>query len=258
MNLLTSHGKIPRWYNKYSKYYDAFNEGFGVETINRAVEKILRKHRVKAVLDNACGTGFQVFWLAKCGYSVIGSDINPGMLKIAREKAKKGKVNVRFLKGDMRTIKVGSFDAVITIYNAIGHLTKGGFEKALRNIYKNLNFGGIYVFDILNLNQIMNESITNQTVDYVRTMGDIKLREIEYSVINKDGIMISYVTNYIQKGTGKPRISKYIETLQLYTAKELKQMLTKNGFKVLGQYGKDGSKFSERKTRSILTVAKKQ
>jgi SAM-dependent methyltransferase len=43
------------------------------------------------------------------------------------------------------------FDAVITIFNAVGHLTKSGFEKAIRNIHRNLNAGGIYVFDILNL-----------------------------------------------------------------------------------------------------------
>lgn len=48
----------------------------------------------------------------------------------------------------MRDIKVGSFDAVITIFNAVGYLTKKGFEKAMRNIYNNLNNNGLYVFDI--------------------------------------------------------------------------------------------------------------
>ncbi len=35
-------------------------------------------------------------------------------------------------------------------------------------------------------------------------------------------------------------------------------MLARNGFKVLGQYSIDGSKFSEQKTERILTVARKQ
>jgi hypothetical protein len=50
----------------------------------------------------------------------------------------------------MRTLKIGLFDAVITISNAVGHLTKAGFEKAMRSINKNLKEGGIYIFDIFN------------------------------------------------------------------------------------------------------------
>jgi len=53
-------------------------------------------------------------------------------------------------------------------------------------------------------------------------------------------------------------MSKGVTTLQLYTAKELKGMLIRNGFKVLGQYGIDGSKFSSKQTERIVTVAKKQ
>lgn len=74
------------------------------------------------------------------------------MLKIARRNAKQEKINVSLLQGDMRNISVGKFDAAITIFNAIGHLTKSGFEKAMRNIHRNLHDGGIYVFDIFNLN----------------------------------------------------------------------------------------------------------
>jgi SAM-dependent methyltransferase len=253
------HGKLPNWYNKDSEYFDEIHENRpSTKLINRTVEKILKKYRVKTVLDLTCGTGSQVFWLAKRGYNVTGSDISQGMLKIARGRAKKEKISVRLLKGDMRTIKVGSFDAAITIFNAVGHLTKAGFEKAMRNIRENLNFGGIYVFDIANLSYVRDAgNIADWTIDWIRTIGDTKLRKIQYSIINKKGVTISYTTNYVQKGSGEPKISKHIGTLQLYTAKELKELLTRNGFEVLGQYGMDGSKFSEKKTKSILTVAKK-
>ena len=61
------------------------------------------------------------------------------------------KIDVKFIDGDMRTLKAGKFDAVITIFNAVGHLTKASFVKAMKNIHQNLKSGGIYVFDILNL-----------------------------------------------------------------------------------------------------------
>src|SRR5476649_881288 len=123
------HGKIPNWYNKDSKYEEAINEDTpNSRTTNKTIERILKKHKAKTVLDLTCGTGSQVFWLLKRGYQVSGSDISKGMLKIAETKAKKEKIKIKFLRGDVRTINVGKYDAAITIFNAVGHLSKAGFE----------------------------------------------------------------------------------------------------------------------------------
>ena len=161
------------------------------------------------------------------------------------------------MRGDMRTMKVGKFDAVLTIFNAIGHLTKAGFEKTMHNIHRNLNDGGIYIFDILNLNYVVNDdNITKLSHEWIKTIENIKVREIQHSRIDNKGILISYTTFYTQKG-GKQKTSKHTETLQLYTAKELREMLIRNGFKILGQCGIDGLKFVENKTDRILMIARK-
>ena len=76
---------LPLNYNKLSLW--ATGEVSPV-LVNRYIGKMLKKYRVKTVLDLACGTGSQVFWLAKHGYKVTGVDISPGMLKIAKENAK--------------------------------------------------------------------------------------------------------------------------------------------------------------------------
>ena len=222
------HGKIPDWYNKESEHYDTFNENTpNSKTTNTTIEKILKKHKVKTVLDLTCGTGSQVFWLTERGYKVTGSDISPGMLKIAKRKAKRDKISVELLQGDMRSIKVGQFDAAITIFNAIGHLTKAGFEKAMRNIHKNLDEGGIYVFDIFNLNYFMSDdNITKLSIEWLRAVGNTKLREIQHSVLDNKGVLFSYTTNYVQKDSGKLKMSQSVGTLQLYSAEELRDMLT--------------------------------
>ena len=49
-----------------------------------------------------------------------------------------------------------------------------------------------------------------------------------------------------------------MQTLQIYTADQLKDLLNKNGFKVIEQWGIDGSKFIENRTDRILTIAQKQ
>lgn len=258
MNLLSHHSAKPSHYNKEAENYDTFNEKSSEQT-NEVIGKILKKYRVQTVLDLTCGTGSQVFWLAKRGYEVVGSDINSNMLKIARSKARKEKSGVKFLKGDMRTIKVGQFDAVITIFNAVGHLTKLDFEKTMQNIHNNLKAGGLYVFDINNLSYLTQDNhITDLTIDWQKMAGDTKIRDIQYSTIDKDGILASYTTSYVQKGSSKPKISRSTQTLQVYTAKQLREMLHRNGFKVLGQCGIDGSRFVESKTDRIVMIAKKQ
>ncbi len=62
----------------------------------------------------------------------------------------------------------------------------------------------------------------------------------------------------IQKNADKPKKFNNKFSLQIYTAKELQEMLTINGFETIGQYGIDGSEFLEDKTISILTIAKKK
>lgn len=159
----------------------------------------------------------------------------------------------------MRTINVGKFDAVITIFNAIGHLTKTGFEKAMRNIHRNLNNGGIYIFDIINLSYVNDgDNIIKMSYEAVENIGKTKIRNIQHSIINNEGILISYNTLYEQNGSGNLKTSKGVITLQLYTAKELKEMLIRNGFKVLSQCGIDGSKYLGKQTDRIVTVAQKQ
>lgn len=247
----------PSHYNKEAESYDAFNEKSS-EQINHLIEKILNAHKVKTVLDLTCGTGSQVLWLAKRGYEVIGSDINAKMLSIAKHKAKQEKFFLKFLKGDMRTIRIGEFDAVITIFNAIGHFTKLDFEEAMRNVHKNLKESGLYIFDIFNLNYLLKgNNITKLTIDWQEIVGDTKVRQIQYSTISKDGILASYDTYFEQKGANKPKISRSSQTLQVYNSKQLTEMLERSGFQVLDQCGIDGSKFIKNTTERIFTIAKK-
>jgi 2-polyprenyl-3-methyl-5-hydroxy-6-metoxy-1,4-benzoquinol methylase len=136
-------------YDADAENYDQFNED-NSKQVNQTVENILAKYQGKTVRDLTCGTGTQVFWLAKRGYEVSGSDFNTKMLDIAKKKAQEEKLNLTFSWGDMRSVKRGEFDAVITIFNAVGHLTKTDFELAMRNIGANLKKGGVYIFDIFN------------------------------------------------------------------------------------------------------------
>lgn len=248
----------PSHYNKEAPHYDAFNENKSA-VINKLIESVFKKYHIKTVLDLSCGTGSQVFWLAERGFDVKGYDINAKMLQIAKDKAKKEKLDLKFIKGDMRTTQAGQFDAVITIFNAVGHLTQKDFEIAIRNIHKNLKNKGLYIFDIFNLSYLLkDDNITKLTVDWQTKSDDTTAREIQYSTINEEGILASYDIYHEQKKDRDPKITNAYQTLQIYSAKQLKSMLEKNGFKVLRQCDIDGSRFYEQKSNRIVTIAKKK
>lgn len=250
---------LPLEYKKLPKFFDAHNVSADTDAKNQAIEKLLKKYGVKSVLDMTCGTGSQVFHLSEAGYQVTGSDLSSALIQIARDKALLHKKSAEFIEGDIRTLKVGKFDAVITMFNAIGHLSKSGFTKAIRNIHSNLKTGGIYVFDIFNLQAMTDQVVAELACHTNKKIGDTQLLQSQCSTIDHaKGQLTSYDSYMIQTNVEAPKTLHNKFTLQIYSAQELQDILAKNGFEILGQYNIYGEKFIPSKTINILTVAKKK
>lgn len=250
---------LPLEYQHMPEYFDAHNVSQETEAKNAVIEMLLKNQQVKTVLDMTCGTGSQVFYLAERGYEVVGSDFSPALIEMARKKANKAGKNITFIDGDVRELQVGKFDAVITIFNAIGHLTKVDFEKALRNIHANLKEGGIYVFDIFNLQAITDDVIHDFAMDIESVVNHAKMRNVQHSEIDrKRGLLTSHDHYTILKDESEPEIYNNTFSLQIYTAKELQEILSRNGFDTIHQYDMAGNDLIENKSLNILTVAKKK
>lgn len=248
---------LPLEYNELSHYFDALSSD-NDDSKNAVIENILKKYNVKTILDLTCGTGSQVLYLAKHAYQVIGADFSHKLITIAREKAKQQKLDVTFLDGDMRTIHAGTFDAVITIFNAIGHLTKDDFGAALDNITRNLTPNGLYVFDIFNLQAMTDEHVHNLAMDTQKTIDATHIHHSQYSTLDrKMGQLTSYDHYTIKRDFDNPVIMTNQFTLQIYTVQELQNILFQHSFSILEQYGINGESFDENATLQILVVAKK-
>lgn len=249
---------LPLEYQELPEYFDAHNVNEETESKNSLVEKLLNKHSVKTVLDLTCGTGSQVFYLSERGYDVTGSDFSPSLLKIARAKASSIKKEVQFIDGDMRHIQVGQFDAAITMFNAIGHLTKDEFAEALQNIHSNLQSDGIYVFDIFNLEAMTDEVISTFVMDINKLIDGVRIHNTQYSEIDlAKSLLTSYDTYTIYKDATSPEIKKNTFSLQIYSAAELESILYQNGFRVIEQSDIAGNDFIPKESLNILIVAKK-
>jgi len=138
-------------------------------------------------------------------------------------------------------------------------LTKPGFAKTLKNIRSNLKNGGIYVFDILNLEAMTDSAVADLAYYVHKKIDDTQILAIQCSTLDrKNGILTSYDNYLVQKKADKPKRFHHKFSLQIYTAQELQEILAKNGFEIINQFGMDKEKFLKNKTTNILTVARKK
>jgi len=245
------------YYDTRVETYDEFNE-CNSGAINSLLIRILTERNITTVFDMTCGTGSQVLALTKAGFKVTGSDISPKMLEIAKQKLSKF-TTTSILQGDCRTINAGEFEAVITIFNSIGHLTREDFQITLDNIYRNLKPGGLYIFDIFNL-EYLKTNIARLTIDNTKTLSPNEaIREVQFSTISDDGILTSHSTYIAHNHHDKTLdISHgYDNTLQVYRITELQNMLKSSGFITLQQTDIHGSELSKHATERVLTIAQR-
>lgn len=93
------------------------------------------------VLDLACGTGDLAFGAASRGASVIGLDLTPKMIALARRRPESAGANVQWIAGDMTRLPLpdASFDVITTGY---GLRNVPDLPTALAEIHRVLTPGG--------------------------------------------------------------------------------------------------------------------
>jgi SAM-dependent methyltransferase len=143
---------MKRIFQSYGKYYDLIYADKDYEKECDFLEEIFKKHSKfmpKTILDGGCGTGGHAIPLAKRDYKVTGIDLSEEMIKIAKEKASKNKVNVDFNVMDLRELKLYKrFDACICMFAVLDYLTNTkDLLKALSNIREHLKVGSLLIFD---------------------------------------------------------------------------------------------------------------
>lgn len=234
-------------YTQLSKYYDKFYYIKNYEMEVDFIFKILEKYKIKTtkILDVGCGTGNHDRLLILKGFYVTGVDLNEEMLDIARKKVKKGV----FLKGDMKnldSVVSGEFDAVLFMYNSIGYNTNvSDFRKTLKGVYNHLRKGGVLIFDL---------STKNHNSDFTRNFFFSDKNSFGFKHLNSriNNRIIENSSDYlIKEGSNFIVIRNDIQKFGLYTDKQVKFMMKRQGFKTLIFHGWS---FKKRKSRTSIFV----
>lgn len=251
---------LPLEYDTLSDYFDDSNPVNEYNSENNIeLEKLLKRYDVKSIFDLTCGTGSQVLFLSKLGYSCVGSDISSKLIDIAKEKAKKDNLEIELICGDMRSIGLGKkFDACITMFNAIGHVSKMDFQQTMKNIFNHLESCGVYIFDIFNLSALSDEEIKKFAYQKHQILENSQLLKSQVSTLDREKrYLTSYDSYILQEGVKQPKIFQNEFALRIYDADELKEMLLSSGFRKVDYFDINCEKFIENRTINMLVIAQK-
>lgn len=126
--------------------------------------RCLKEHGFKArsVLDLNCGIGRHSVELGKRGINVLGTDLSPRYIEIAKERAKEEGVEdkVRFQVADMRRIALvlsdeKPFDGIINLFTSFGFYDDKTNDVILRQCCQLVRPEGFFFLEIINRDWIV-------------------------------------------------------------------------------------------------------
>lgn len=143
----------------YDEYYQS-EFGKQVDAIEKHIIKnLLIELPQGPLLELGCGTGHWTSFFQEAGFKVIATDVSEAMMEIARQKLPESEI----LYADVEELPFddSSFDAItsITMLEFVDDQ-----EKAIKEIYRVLKPGGLFLLGCLNANSVLGKNKDNDEV----------------------------------------------------------------------------------------------
>lgn len=219
-------------YTSFAENYDLLMQDVDYKKRTEYLLSLFKKYSKKPtlMLDLACGTGSFSNEFAKSGIQVIGVDISPEMLNIAREKSEKEKLDVLYLCQDASELDLyGTVDGAVCCMDSINHITD---KQVLSEVFKKVSLflepQCLFVFDVNTLYK-HKEILANNT--FIIEEGNIYC--VWQNEFFKDEALTEITLDFFkrEKDNIYNRCEQFIEE-RAYTVKELTDLLQNAGFSV--------------------------
>ncbi len=222
-------------YEALAASYDRLTNDVDYEATVAFYEEILHQERLKprTAVDLACGTGSVTAILARKGLQVIGVDLSEEMLTVACQKAGALNPMPRFVCQSLQELRLPrAVDLAVCALDSLDYVTDPkDCQEAIRRVYKALNPGGIFIFDV-------------NTPEKLRAMdGQVFLDEDEdvYCVwrgeFDEQTNICSYGMDLFQRRGNLWERSFEEHCEYAYSAQQLKDYLKAAGFTHIRVYG---------------------
>ena len=187
----------------------------------------------RTAVDQACGTGSVALLLAQEGLQVTGVDMSEEMLMVAWEKAQGLENPPLFVHQKLQQLRLPrGVDLAVCALDSLDYiLDPADCAEAIRRVYRALNPGGIFIFDV-------------NTPEKLRAMdGQVFLDEDDdvYCVwrgeFDETSNICSYGLDLFQR-SGQHWLRSFEEHQEYaYTREQLTQFLKQAGFSAIRVYG---------------------
>lgn len=139
-------------YKTLAESYDRLTNDVDYKGVVDFYFDILRREGLspRTAVDLACGTGSVSLLLADCGLSVVGVDMSQDMLAMASEKIADRENAPLFVCQNLTELRLPKgVDLAVCALDSIDYIIEPeDCRKAIQKIYKALNPGGCFIFDV--------------------------------------------------------------------------------------------------------------
>jgi len=177
------------------------------------------------VVDLGCGSGVWAERLVAAGFDVLGIDISPPMIELARRRVPAARFEVRSLL----SADLPSCDAVTSIGECLNYAfdpanNRQSLSRLFRRVYRSLRPGGVCAFDIAEPGQPPSALASRfvQTEDWA----------VLVKAAESKGWLVRDITSYRRTGSLFRRTDE-IHRLRLYSAYQIRTVLRSAGFSIL-------------------------
>lgn len=251
-------------YGEFAALYDRLMSDVDYEAWAGYLDRLLSEHlpgRTDAqsqptLIDCACGTGTMTIALAKRGYSLIGMDRSPDMLRIAQQKALAAGLRIPFVQRDMQQIAAHRpVDAVTACCDGVNYLTKPQEVRAFFDAVANaLKPEGLLLFDVSSAYKL-------EHVLGGHTFGEAE-SDLAYLWCNNfdcDTRLVQMDLTFFVRETGKDTYRRFEEThmQRAHTREEIARWLSESGFALCGVYDAFTWKEPETDSERIQWIARR-
>jgi SAM-dependent methyltransferase len=200
------------------------------------------------VLEVACGSGRVLVPLVRAGLNVVGIDVSPHMLALARAKLEASDLSgtAALIQADMRTFDLDQrdFDLALVAVKSFAYLTEAEDQLlCLESIFAHLRPGGLLAIDLLHplpdWTAAQRGSMRDDLLHHVADQG-ITLSRIE-SVVSTDLARQVRVIRSVYEtvdDTGRVLDKRFVEWPYRWVHRfEAEHLLHRVGFQVEAVYG---------------------
>ncbi len=219
------------------------------------LEEALSQER-NLVVELGCGTGSFTMEMAGKGYDIIGIDLSPDMLNIARRKSAEAGLNIMYLEQDMRELDLYcTAGTIVSVCDSVNYLLEDeDVIETFRLVNNFLYPKGVFIFDFNTLHK------------YRDVIGDATIAEnredcsfIWDNYYHEDEHINEYdLTIFVKTGKDEDLFRRFAEThyQRGYTLDEMKSFVSAAGLEFIEAIDADTHEKPDSDSERIYIIAR--